>query len=130
MTRGIRADHMNIQADPARRRPTDRPTAALTGPGVIAGSRRGLIRMPRAMVSQDVALVGLERHQLTATAGLVWNGDLPRPLQQILFDAADGITAPAPAPNSEREPAASGLCPRSPDPPRTGSPSSPTSSNQ
>ena len=28
----------------------DRPTAVLTGPGVIAGSRPGLIRMPRAMV--------------------------------------------------------------------------------
>ncbi len=27
-----------------------------------------------------------------ATATLVWNGDLPRPLQQILFQAADAIT--------------------------------------
>jgi hypothetical protein len=27
----------------------------------------------------------------------MWNGDLPRPLQQILFDAADGIAAPDPA---------------------------------
>jgi len=24
----------------------------------------------------------------------VWNGDLPRPLQQILFDTADGVTLP------------------------------------
>jgi hypothetical protein len=36
----------------------------------------------------------------------VWNGDLPRPLQQILFDAADGITALAPARIGEHEPAA------------------------
>ena len=34
---------------------------------------------------------------LTATAGLVWNRDLPRPLQQILFDTAYGATSPAPA---------------------------------
>jgi hypothetical protein len=34
---------------------------------------------------------------LTATAALAWNGDLPRPLQQILFDTADGLTPPAPA---------------------------------
>jgi hypothetical protein len=35
--------------------------------------------------------VRLERSPLTATAGLVWNGDLPRQLQQVLFDTADGI---------------------------------------
>jgi hypothetical protein len=35
-------------------------------------------------------------HPLTATAALVWNSDLPRPLQQILFDTADGA-APAQA---------------------------------
>jgi hypothetical protein len=87
----------------------DRPTAVLTGPGVIAGSRPGVIRMPRAMVSQDMALAGLEDHPLTATAALVWNGDLPRPLQQVLFDAADGITPPAPARTGEHEPAAIGL---------------------
>jgi hypothetical protein len=28
---------------------------------------------------------------------LVWNGDLPRPLQQILFETADDLTPPAPA---------------------------------
>jgi hypothetical protein len=46
------------------------------------------------MVAHDMVRVGLEDHPLTATAALVWNGDLPRPLQQILFDAADGIAAP------------------------------------
>jgi DNA-binding transcriptional LysR family regulator len=35
--------------------------------------------------------VRLERHPLYATAGLVWSGDLPRQLQQVLFDTADGI---------------------------------------
>jgi DNA-binding transcriptional LysR family regulator len=87
----------------------DRSTAVLTGPGVIAGSRPGLIRMPRAMVSQDMVPVGLEHHPLTATAAVVWNGDLPRPLQQVLFDAADGITPSAPAQAGEHEPAAIGL---------------------
>jgi len=87
----------------------DRPTAVLTGPGVIAGSRPGLIRMPRAMVRQDMVLVGLEHHPLTATAAVVWNSDLPRPLQQVLFDAADGITPPVPTRTGEHEPAAIGL---------------------
>jgi hypothetical protein len=76
---------------------TDRPTAVLTGPGVVAGGQPGLIRLPRAMVNHDMVLVGLEHHPLTATAAMVWNGDLPRPLQQVLFDAADSITPPAPA---------------------------------
>ena len=75
----------------------DRPTAVLTGPSVIAGSHPGLIRLPRPMVAHDMVRVGLEDHPLTATAALVWNGDLPRPLQQILFDAADGIGSPGPA---------------------------------
>ena len=75
----------------------DRLTAVLTGPSVIAGSHPGLIRLPRPMVAHDMVRVGLEDHPLTATAALVWNGDLPRPLQQILFDAADGIASPDPA---------------------------------
>jgi DNA-binding transcriptional LysR family regulator len=90
----------------------DRPTAVLTGPAVPAGSQPGLIRMPRPMVTRDMVLAGLEHHPLTATAAVVWNGHLPRPLQQILFDAADGITPPAPARIGEREPAATGLCPQ------------------
>jgi hypothetical protein len=43
------------------------------------------------MVAHDMVRVGLEDHPLTATAALVWNGDLPRPLQQILLDAVGGI---------------------------------------
>ena len=87
----------------------DRSTAVLTGPGIIAGSRPGLIRMPQAMVSQNMVLVGLEHHPLTATAVVVWNGDLPRSLQQILFDAADGITPSAPPRTGKNEPDLRGL---------------------
>jgi hypothetical protein len=81
----------------------DQPTAVLTGPSVIAGSHPGLIRLPRPMVAHDMVRVGLENHPLTATAALVWNGDLPRPLQQILFDAADGIAPADPAWTSRTE---------------------------
>ena len=45
-----------------------------------------------------MARVSIAGHPLTATAALVWNGDLPRPLQQILFDTADGMTPPPPSP--------------------------------
>jgi len=61
------------------------------------------------MVSQEMALAGLEHHPLIATAAVVWNGDLPRALQQILFDAADSITPSAPAWLADPEPAAIGL---------------------
>ena len=90
----------------------DRPTAVLTGPGVITGTRPRLIRLPRAMIGQDMVLAGLDHHPLTATAAVVWNGDLPRPLQQILFDAADALprrprsgpasTSPQPSVNRPR----------------------------
>ncbi len=75
----------------------DQPTAVLTGPTVIAGTRPGLIRLPRSAGIHDMVRVSIETHPLTATAALVWSGDLPRPLQQILFETADGVTSPAPA---------------------------------
>ena len=87
----------------------DRPTAVLTGPGVTAASRPGPIPVSPDTAGQDMIPVGLDHHRLTATAVLVWNGDLPRPLQQILFDAADGITPSAPARIGGQEPAAVGL---------------------
>jgi hypothetical protein len=37
----------------------------------------------------------LQHHPLTAAAALVWSDDLPRPLQQMLFDTADSLTDPA-----------------------------------
>jgi hypothetical protein len=39
---------------------------------------------------------GTATRRLTASAALIWNGDLPRPLQQLLFETADSLTAPAP----------------------------------
>jgi DNA-binding transcriptional LysR family regulator len=75
----------------------DRPTAVLTGPSAIAGSRPRLIRLPRSAATHEMVRVDLEHHPLTAPAALVWSGDLPRPLQQILFDAAESIPAPGPA---------------------------------
>ena len=50
--------------------------------------------------------VSLQHHPLTASAALIWNGDLPRPLQQVHFDAAAGITPPDPVGTGEHEPAA------------------------
>jgi DNA-binding transcriptional LysR family regulator len=74
-----------------------RPAAVLTGPTTIAGPPPGVSRLPRPAGTGDMARVSIAGHPLTATAALVWNGDLPRPLQQILFDTADGATPPAPA---------------------------------
>jgi DNA-binding transcriptional LysR family regulator len=70
-----------------------RPAAVLTGPHTTAGTWSGPGRPARlATATQDMIRVGLEDCPLTATAALVWSGDLPRPLQQILFDTADGVT--------------------------------------
>jgi DNA-binding transcriptional LysR family regulator len=74
-----------------------RPAAVLTGPTAIAGPPPGVIRLTRPAGTGDMARVSIASQPLTATAALIWNGDLPRPLQQILFDTADGLTRPAPA---------------------------------
>jgi DNA-binding transcriptional LysR family regulator len=73
-----------------------RPTAFLTSPAAIADTPPCVIRLPRPAGAGDMVRVSIADHPLTATAALVWNGDLPRPLQQILFDTADGLTRPAP----------------------------------
>jgi hypothetical protein len=39
-----------------------------------------------------MAQVDLQHHPLTASAALVWSGDLPRALQQMLFDAAERLS--------------------------------------
>ena len=39
--------------------------------------------------SYDMVQVGLDGHPLTATAVVAWHADLPRALQQVLFDTAD-----------------------------------------
>jgi DNA-binding transcriptional LysR family regulator len=70
-----------------------RPTAVLTGPSTVAGAQATVIQLPDgATDTYDMVRVSLEHHPLMATASLVWSGDLPRQLQQILFEAADGIT--------------------------------------
>jgi len=74
-----------------------RPAAVLTGPVAIAGTPPGVIRLPRPAGTGDMVRVSITGQPLTATAALIWNGDLPRPLQQILFDTADALTRPAPA---------------------------------
>jgi DNA-binding transcriptional LysR family regulator len=76
-----------------------RPAAVLTGPTTITEIPPGVIRLPRPASTGDMTRVGIAGHPLTATAALVWNGDLPRPLQQILFDTADRVTtAPVSSP--------------------------------
>jgi DNA-binding transcriptional LysR family regulator len=81
----------------------DRPTAVLTGPSVIAASRPRLIRLPSPAATHDMVQVILEHRPLAATAALVWAGDLPRTLQQILFDTAESIVSPGPARQIEPE---------------------------
>jgi DNA-binding transcriptional LysR family regulator len=68
-----------------------RPAAVLTGPTAIAGPPPGVTRLPRPAGTSDMTRVSIADHPLTATAALIWHGDLPRPLQQILFDTADGV---------------------------------------
>jgi len=75
----------------------DPPAAVLTGRTAIAGTSPGVIRRLRPAGTGDMVRVSITGRPLTARAALVWNGDLPRPLQQILFDTADGATPPAPA---------------------------------
>jgi DNA-binding transcriptional LysR family regulator len=74
----------------------DRPAAVLTGPATPAGGGRPL-RRPGSAGGCGMVRVGLAQRPLTAAAALVWNGDLPRPLQQALFEAADALTGLTPA---------------------------------
>jgi DNA-binding transcriptional LysR family regulator len=70
-----------------------RPAAVLTGPRqrIRAGAARAQPGPATSTDTRGMVLVSVARCQLTATAGLVWNGDLPRELQQLLFDTADGF---------------------------------------
>ncbi|HEX3712654.1 MAG TPA: LysR family transcriptional regulator [Trebonia sp.] len=73
----------------------DRLTAVLTSPlRAAAGETRADARQ-RAADPYDMVRVRLDRPLLTATAAVAWNGDLPRYLQQVLFDAADGVALAA-----------------------------------
>ena len=69
------------------------PAAVLTGPshrigGQVAPAQPGPVT---GESTWGMVPVRVGQRQLTATAGLVWNGDLPRQLQQLLFDTADGF---------------------------------------
>jgi hypothetical protein len=62
----------------------------LTSPCVAMAGTKAAAREQQLAHAYDVAEVTLERHPLVATAGLAWNTDLPRPVQQILSGTADG----------------------------------------
>ncbi|MGW3283473.1 LysR family transcriptional regulator [Streptomyces sp. NPDC001002] len=67
-----------------------RPSAVLTGPCRLTG----IAARPAADAGRhDMVPVRVEGALLTATAGLVWNTDLPREVQQVLFETAEKISA-------------------------------------
>jgi DNA-binding transcriptional LysR family regulator len=68
-----------------------RPTAVLTSPRLRTGAWRPPAQPIPATGAYDMVPARVEHRPLTATAGLVWSGDLPRQLQQLLFDTADSI---------------------------------------
>jgi DNA-binding transcriptional LysR family regulator len=74
-----------------------RPIAVLTGPLHPAEAQITPVRRQPPAGLYDMVRVSIEGRPLTATAALAWNGDLPRELQQILFDtAACALTGPGP----------------------------------
>jgi DNA-binding transcriptional LysR family regulator len=73
----------------------NRPAAVLTGPAIPARTQAWPVRRSRLADTCGMVRVILQHHPLTAAAALVWSSDLPRPLQQMLFDIADGLTDPA-----------------------------------
>jgi len=100
----IRAGHPRFDfADPPFRRSlpmtlafaatANRPTAVLTGPQHRSGNRAEPEQPDPAAGASGMVRARLDRCPLTATAALVWSGDLPRELQQVLFDTADSIAA-------------------------------------
>jgi DNA-binding transcriptional LysR family regulator len=68
----------------------DRPAAVLTGPNTVVNGPAQMVRS-RSADARGMAQVDLQHHPLTASAALVWSGDLPRALQQMLFDAAESL---------------------------------------
>jgi DNA-binding transcriptional LysR family regulator len=74
----------------------NQPAAVLTGPATAIGGPAGPARRSGPAGASGMVRVTLQHHPLTASAALFWNGDLPRPLQQMLFETADSLTVPAP----------------------------------
>jgi len=71
----------------------DQPAAVLTGPRqrIQAWAAPAQPGPATSTGTRGMVPVRVAQCQLTATAGLVWNGDLPSQLQQLLFDTADGF---------------------------------------
>jgi DNA-binding transcriptional LysR family regulator len=69
------------------------PAAVLTGPRHSTRAKAVPAQPVPATGAGNPCMVPVRvaECQLTATAGLVWNGDLPDQLQQLLFDTADGV---------------------------------------
>jgi hypothetical protein len=67
----------------------NRPTAVLTSPLHLTSGQAAYGARERADGRHDMVHVGLRGRPLTATAVMAWSGDLPRHLQQVLFDTAD-----------------------------------------
>ena len=70
---------------------TSRPTAVLTGPHHRLGDWPGPAGPDPAADPAGLVRARIDGSPLTAAAALVWSGDLPRPLQQVLFDTADSV---------------------------------------
>jgi len=68
-----------------------RPIAVLTGPHRRVGDRPGPAEPDLAAGPADMVRARVDGSPLVAAAGLAWHGDLPRLLQQVLFDTADSI---------------------------------------
>ena len=66
-----------------------RPTAVLTSPQHLTSDQAAYGARQRVQDRYDMVRVGLRQRPLTATAAVAWTGDLPRHLQQVLFDTAD-----------------------------------------
>jgi DNA-binding transcriptional LysR family regulator len=70
---------------------TSRPTAVLTGPHHRLGDWPGPAEPDPSAGPADLVRARIDGSPLTAAAALVWSGDLPRLLQQVLFDTADSV---------------------------------------
>ena len=70
---------------------TSRPTAVLTGPDHRLGDWPPTAEPDPAADPADLVRARIDGSPLTAAAGLVRSGDLPRLLQQVLFDTADSV---------------------------------------
>ena len=71
-----------------------RPTAVLSSPLHPTDDQPAPGARQRVSDNYDMVRVGLTSSPLTATAVVAWSGDLPRHLQQVLFDTADAGILP------------------------------------